>query len=64
MRETRCITGSGKVLTHNHTMPDTREPWQQQSCEGTAEAKDIPGSVVSGSNVSEIDPSESFFLVG
>ena len=45
---TRCFpeintlnTSSGDLPTPIHTMADTRERWQLQTCEGTAEAKDI-----------------------
>ena len=47
MRHAHYIIGSGNLPTPIHTMPDTRERWQQQACKDTAEAKDIPGAVVS-----------------
>ena len=45
-------------------MLDTREREPQQACEGTAEAKDIPGSVGQCPCLIETDPSEDALLLG
>lgn len=58
------ITGSEDLPIPIYTIPDTRERWQQQTCEGTAEAKVILEFVVLGPWLSEIHPSGLSLLVG
>lgn len=58
------ITGSEDLPTPIYTIPDTKERWQQQTCEGTAEAKVILEFVVLGPWLSEIHPLVLSLLVG
>ena len=45
-------------------MLETREREPQQTCKGTAEAKDIAGSAVQCPCIIETDPSEDALLLG
>lgn len=58
------ITGGGAFPTHIHAISYTRERRQQQTWKGTAEAKAILESVVSGPSLATIHPSGILLLVG